>query len=102
MVAVQNRPVALFIQEKDLLAVRTSDVKRVSLSGGFPIFQDSFVEDIESILNSGTVVDLFEPDEFDALTMDLKNDAYSVGMSETSVQLREFFYQVSPRARPAI
>ncbi len=26
--------------------------------------------------------------------MDLKNDAYSVGMSDTSTQLREFFYQV--------
>ena len=61
------------------------------------LFQDSFVEDIESILNSGTVVDLFEPDEFDALTMDLKNDAYSVGMSDTLVQLREFFYQVGDR-----
>ncbi|CAF4669138.1 unnamed protein product [Rotaria sp. Silwood1] len=54
---------------------------------------DSFIEDIESILNSGTVVDLFEPDEFDALTMDLKNDAYSAGMSDTTGQLREFFYQ---------
>ncbi len=40
------------------------------------------------------VVDLFEPDEFDALAMDLKNDAYSVGMSDTTTQLREFFYQV--------
>jgi hypothetical protein len=45
-------------------------------------------------LNSGTVVDLFEPDEFDALAMDLKNDAYTVGMSDTPTQLREFFYQV--------
>ncbi|CAF3746445.1 unnamed protein product [Rotaria socialis] len=54
---------------------------------------DSFIEDIESILNSGTVVDLFEPDEFDALTMDLKADAYAAGMSDTPVQLREFFYQ---------
>ena len=52
------------------------------------------MEDIESILNSGTVVDLFEPDEFDALTMDLKNEAYSVGMSDTPGLLREFFYQV--------
>ena len=34
--------------------------------------------------------------------MDLKNDAYSVGMSETSVQLREFFYQVSHRPRHTI
>ena len=47
-------------------------------------------------MNSGTVVDLFEPDEFDAMTMDLKNDAFNVGMSETAVQLREFFYQVTP------
>ncbi|CAF4607569.1 unnamed protein product, partial [Rotaria sp. Silwood2] len=54
---------------------------------------DSFIEDIESILNSGTVVDLFEPDEFDALTMDLKNDAYSAGMNDTPGQLREFFYE---------
>jgi len=61
----------------------------------FLCFQDSFIEDIESILNSGTVVDLFEPDEFDALTMDLKNDAYSVGMSDTPNLLREFFYQVT-------
>ncbi|CAF1414036.1 unnamed protein product [Rotaria sordida] len=74
LVTLQNRPVALFIQEKDLLF-------------------DSFIEDIESILNSGTVVDLFEPDEFDALTMDLKNDAYSSGMSDTQSQLHEFFYQ---------
>jgi hypothetical protein len=57
--------------------------------------QDSFIEDIESILNSGTVVDLFDPDEFDALTMELKNDAYTVGMSDTNAQLREFFYQVN-------
>ncbi|CAF4334941.1 unnamed protein product, partial [Rotaria magnacalcarata] len=33
------------------------------------------------------------PDEFDALTMDLKADAYAAGMSDTPVQLREFFYQ---------
>lgn len=26
--------------------------------------------------------------------MDLKNDAYSIGMSDTPTQLREFFYQV--------
>lgn len=52
------------------------------------------MEDIESILNSGTVVDLFEPDEFEALTMDLKNDAYTVGMSDTPGLLREYFYQV--------
>ncbi|CAF3406660.1 unnamed protein product [Rotaria socialis] len=74
LVTLQNRQVVLFIQEKDLLF-------------------DSFIEDIESILNSGTVVDLFEPDEFDALTMDLKADAYAAGMSDTPVQLREFFYQ---------
>lgn len=40
------------------------------------------------------VVDLFEPDEFNAITMDLKTDAYAAGMSDTPVQLREFFYQV--------
>ena len=28
------------------------------------------------------------------MTMDLKNDAFNAGMSETGVQLREFFYQV--------
>lgn len=39
-------------------------------------------------------MDLFEPDEFDSLTMELKTDAYSVGMSDTPAQLREFFYQV--------
>ncbi|CAF0810656.1 unnamed protein product [Adineta ricciae] len=73
-VTVQNRPMALFIQEKDLLF-------------------DSFIEDIESILNSGTVVDLFEPDEFNALAMDMKNEAYISNMSDTPGQLREFFYQ---------
>ncbi|CAF0983043.1 unnamed protein product [Adineta steineri] len=73
-VTVQNRPMALFIQEKDLL-------------------HDSFIEDIESILNSGTVVDLFEADEFNALVMDLKNDAYAANMSDTPAQLQEFFYQ---------
>ncbi|CAF4351381.1 unnamed protein product, partial [Adineta steineri] len=54
---------------------------------------DSFIEDIESILNSGTVVDLFEADEFNALVMDLKNDAYAANMSDTPAQLQEFFYQ---------
>ena len=58
-------------------------------------FQDSFIEDIESILNSGAVVDLFEPDEFNALAMDLKNEAYISNMSDTPGQLREFFYQVT-------
>lgn len=39
-------------------------------------------------------MDLFEPDEFDSLTMELKTDAYAIGMSDTPTQLREFFYQV--------
>ena len=83
---------ALFIQEKDLLFVSRAFCI-VIIRIGFR-FQDSFIEDIESILNSGTVVDLFEPDEFNALAMDLKNEAYISNMSDTPGQLREFFYQV--------
>ena len=63
-------------------------------------FQDSFLEDINCVLNSGEVPDLFDNDDVDAIAMDLKRAAAEAEIPDTREAVFEFFIQVrmTPRS----
>jgi dynein heavy chain len=56
----------------------------------FFVLQESFLEDINCILNSGEVPDLFDNEELDGITMELKSLANAADVPDT----RAAVYQV--------
>ncbi|KAK3576323.1 hypothetical protein CHS0354_039732 [Potamilus streckersoni] len=79
------------------------DLKRVFLSAGVQgdsivflltdsdIVKESFLEDINCILNSGEVPDLFDQEEQDGIMMDLKQAAAQADIPDTRVAIYQFF-----------
>ncbi|XP_063775070.1 dynein axonemal heavy chain 14 isoform X3 [Pseudophryne corroboree] len=65
----------------------------VLLITGADIIKDSFLEDINCILNSGEVPDLFDKDELDGLFVDLKAEAAEVHVSDSPQSMLAFFLQ---------
>ena len=63
---------------------------RVSL---FP--QESFLEDVNCVLNSGEVPDLFDKDEVDALVTELKNSSLGEDFPDARDDLFRLFLQVT-------
>ncbi|XP_069810836.1 dynein axonemal heavy chain 14 isoform X3 [Dendropsophus ebraccatus] len=63
----------------------------VLLIRGSDIIQDSFLEDINCILNSGDVPDLFDKDELDGLLVELKTEAAEANMSDSPESMLSFF-----------
>ncbi|ESO83512.1 hypothetical protein LOTGIDRAFT_133247 [Lottia gigantea] len=57
------------------------------------IVKESFLEDINCILNSGEVPDLFDNEELDGITMDLKSAAAEADIPDTRVAVYQFFIQ---------
>ncbi|XP_056424426.1 dynein axonemal heavy chain 14 isoform X2 [Hyla sarda] len=55
------------------------------------IIQDSFLEDINCILNSGDVPDMFDKDELDGLLVELKAEAVEANMSDSPQSMLSFF-----------
>ncbi|CAI9553694.1 unnamed protein product, partial [Staurois parvus] len=65
----------------------------VLLIRGSDIIKDSFLEDINSILNSGEVPDLFDKEELDGLFVELQTDAVEANMSDSAESMLTFFLQ---------
>ncbi|XP_073527968.1 dynein axonemal heavy chain 14 isoform X2 [Phyllobates terribilis] len=63
----------------------------VLLIRGSDIVQDSFLEDITCILNSGDVPDLFDREELDGLLVELKAEAAEANMSDGPQSVLSFF-----------
>nr|KAI8735296.1 dynein heavy chain 6; axonemal-like [Biomphalaria glabrata] len=57
------------------------------------IVKESFLEDINSILNSGEVPDLFDNEEMDGITMELKSAATEAGIPDTRASVYSYFTQ---------
>jgi dynein heavy chain len=58
-----------------------------------------FLEDIDSLLTSGNIPDLFDADELNSIFMDLKNDAMLEGISEEKSELYKYLIKVSTNSR---
>ncbi len=58
------------------------------------MFQESFLEDINCLLNSGEVPDLFDDDEIDTLAMEMKSITSEAGIPDTRTDVFNFFIQV--------
>ena len=54
-----------------------------------------FLEDIESLLTSGNIPELFDADELNGVFMDLKNDAMLDGISEEKSELYKYLIKVN-------
>ncbi|KAM5165262.1 dynein axonemal heavy chain 14 [Mantella aurantiaca] len=65
----------------------------VLLIRGSDIIKDSFLEDINSILNSGEVPDLFDKEELDGLFVELRTEATEANMSDSAQSMLTFFLQ---------
>ncbi|XP_044147930.1 LOW QUALITY PROTEIN: dynein axonemal heavy chain 14 [Bufo gargarizans] len=63
----------------------------VLLIQGSDIVQDSFLEDINCVLSSGDVPDLFDKDELDGLLVELKAEAAEANMSDNPQSMLSFF-----------
>lgn len=59
-------------------------------------FQESFLEDVNCILNSGEVPDLFDNEEIDGIAMELKAAAAESQIPDTRIDVYNFFIRVSP------
>ncbi|XP_071833092.1 dynein axonemal heavy chain 6-like isoform X4 [Apostichopus japonicus] len=57
------------------------------------IVKESFLEDVNSVLNSGEVPDLFDSDDLDTITMDLKRAAAEAEVPDTRDAVYQFFIQ---------
>lgn len=55
--------------------------------------QESFLEDVNCILNTGEVPDLFDQEELDNITMELKNQAAGLDIPDTRAAIYQFFIQ---------
>ncbi|KAM4694195.1 dynein axonemal heavy chain 14 [Discoglossus pictus] len=65
----------------------------VLLITGPDIVKDSFFEDLNCILNSGEVPDLFDKEELDGIFVELKAAAVEANVSESSQSMLSFFLQ---------
>jgi dynein heavy chain len=81
--------------EKDLLvkAGGGEGAPTVFLLNDTQIIKEAFLEDINNILNSGEVSNLFPPDEVDRLVGDLRPIAKEQGKSEAKEGVWQFFVQ---------
>ncbi len=53
------------------------------------------MEDLDSLLTSGNIPDLFDMDELDSLLMELKNDAMMDGIMDERSELNKYLINVS-------
>lgn len=77
--------------KKVFIQTGVKDEKMVFLLTDSDIVKESFLEDINCILNSGDVPDLFDNEEVDAINMDLKQAASHADIPDTRQALYHFF-----------
>lgn len=53
-----------------------------------------FLEDLDSLLTSGNIPDLFDTDELNSLLMEIKNDALMDGINEDKQELHKYMIRV--------
>lgn len=53
-----------------------------------------FLEDLDSLLTSGNIPDLFDPDELNSLFMEIKNDALMDGVNDEKQELYKYLIRV--------
>ncbi|XP_063728306.1 dynein axonemal heavy chain 6-like isoform X2 [Symsagittifera roscoffensis] len=71
-----------------------SDGKRVAfLLTDSDLIKEEFLEDINSILNSGEVPELFDKEEIDGICIDIKNIAMDRELPDTATALYNFFLE---------
>lgn len=58
------------------------------------LHQEAFLEDVNCILNSGEVPDLFDNEEIDGISMELKAAAAVAQIPDTRPAVHQFFIQV--------
>ncbi len=73
---IKQRRIVLFIADKD-------------------ISEELFLEDLDSMLTSGNIPDLFDADELDGVFMEIKQDALMDGISEDKAELYKYLINVS-------
>lgn len=76
-----------------LKCVGKDNKKYVFLFSDTQIIYESFLEDINNILNTGEVPNLWKPDDIDAICQDLKPKAQQEGKPDTKEALMERFVQ---------
>ncbi|XP_071789676.1 dynein axonemal heavy chain 6-like isoform X2 [Asterias amurensis] len=69
------------------------DQNTVFLLTDSDIVKETFLEDINCVLNSGEVPDLFDNDDLDSITMDLKRAAAEAEVPDTREAVYQFFIQ---------
>ena len=57
--------------------------------------QEGFLEDINSVLNTGDVTDLYDHEEVNSIIMSLKTAATQAQVDDTPDAIYQFFIQVS-------
>lgn len=58
-----------------------------------------FLEDLDSLLTSGNIPDLFDSDELNSLFMEIKNDAFLDGVNDEKNELYKYLIRVGYEAR---
>jgi dynein heavy chain len=71
LTAVQKKKIVLFIADKD-------------------VSEELFLEDLDSLLTTGNIPDLFDVDELDSLFMELKKDALMEGITDEKSELYRY------------
>lgn len=74
LTGVHKKKVILFITDKD-------------------IYEESFLEDLDSLLSSGNVPDLFDSDALESITGELRTDAAEAGLGTDRNELYKFLIQ---------
>ena len=58
-----------------------------------PFHQESFLEDVSSILSSGEVSGLFDHEDYEQIFLELKKEALKSGVRDTKEAIFQFFLQ---------
>lgn len=58
------------------------------------MFKELFLEDLDSLLTSGNIPDLFDVDELGSLLMELKNEATLEGVTDEKNELNKYLIGV--------
>lgn len=59
------------------------------------IYEEIFLEDLDSLLTSGNIPDLFDVDELETMLMEIKTEAQINGISEDPQELYKYLINVS-------
>ena len=104
LAGVQRKKIVFFIADKDIYEVIERNYRRyvkyknkqsLNKKENEINLKEIFLEDISTLLTSGSIPDLFDHDELNSLFMDLKNDALNEGIADDKDELYRFLIKVS-------